>query len=106
MAFAYLVRCTFDDRSVRSRFATWLVGTHIADVCRSGAEDAELVVVDDPCAVEVRYRFTSRAAFERYERDHAQDRRAEGIAELARLGVAVGEGVTFARWTGEIVPLA
>jgi hypothetical protein len=105
MAFAYVVRCTFDEAGVSARdaFVAWLRDVHVADVCRSGAERGEIVVLDAPCAAEVRYQFASRAAFEAYLRDHAGARRSEGLAALARVGVAPGRGASFERWTGEIV---
>ncbi|HEY8079723.1 MAG TPA: hypothetical protein VIF62_36585, partial [Labilithrix sp.] len=74
----------------------WLRERHIADVCASGAESGELVVLD-ASTVLVRYRFASREAFTAYERDHAPRLRAEGIAQLA------GAPALFTRTTGEIV---
>ena len=88
-------------------FVSWLRATHVADVCSAGARDAELVRMDvrpgEPFAVESRYRFVSRDAFEAYERDHAARLRAAGIEELSRLGAAPGQGVRFQRTTGVAV---
>lgn len=104
---SYVVRCAFADRDAMEGFLRWLRDRHVADVCAAGAEDAEIDVLDPiggahPNAVEIRYRFASREAFARYEREEAPRLRAEGLAELARLGVAPA-GVTFARTTGERV---
>jgi hypothetical protein len=77
----YTVRCRFDDGSVADRWAKWLVETHLADVCAAGALAAELVRLDgDPIVLEARYRFESREAFARYEREEAPRLRAEGLA--------------------------
>lgn len=113
--FAYVVRTTFVDRAPMEAFVEWLRARHVADVCEAGATDAEIVRLDSTSdtehAVEVRYRFASREAFARYEREHAPRLRADGLAELARLGLgaeaapASGDRprVTFTRTTGEIV---
>lgn len=88
-------------------FLRWLRDRHVAAVCAVGADDAELYVLDSiggdlPNAVEVRYRFVSREAFARYEREHASRLRADGLAELDRLGVTRAH-VAFTRTTGERV---
>lgn len=105
-AVSYAVRIGFADREKMEGFVTWLRERHIADVCAAGAEDAELVRLDSPTerpfAVEVRYRFPSRDAFVRYEREEAPRLRAEGLAALARLGVS-HEDVTFVRTTGVVL---
>jgi len=105
--FTYVVRCAFTDRDAMEGFLRWLRDRHVADVCAAGAEDAEMhrldpVGGDHPHAVEIRYRFASRDAFARYEREHAPRLRADGIAELTRLSVPA-ERVAFTRWTGERV---
>ena len=106
-AYAYVVRCAFRDREAMEGFFAWLRDRHVADVCAAGAEAAELVLLepagDRPHAVEVRYRFASREAFLRYEREAAPRLRADGLAQIARLGLAQ-ESVTFTRWTGTVVP--
>jgi hypothetical protein len=103
--FLYVVRCIFDAREPMQKFLAWLRDRHVADVCRAGAEDAEITLFDPSDdhehAIEVRYRFSSREAFERYEREEAPRLRAEGIAEAARLGLAPGRGVVMKRCTGE-----
>lgn len=94
----YIVRCEFDERAVRDRFAAWLQEEHCADVCRAGALDAELVLLDgDTLALEVRYTFASRESFAKYEAEEAPRLRAEG---LRIKGDAV---VRFVRSTGEII---
>jgi hypothetical protein len=82
----------------------WLRDRHVADVCAAGADDAELVVLDEvegqqQHVLEMRYRFGSRGAFQRYEREQAPRLRAEGLAEIARLGIVA----TMTRTTGELV---
>ncbi len=103
-AFAYTVRTTLPRGEAFAAWVSWLRELHVADVCAAGAEVGEVVVLDgDEAAVECRYRFASRDAFAAYERDHAPRLRAEGLAELARHGLAPGAGVTFVRSTGEVV---
>jgi hypothetical protein len=88
-------------------FLTWLRDRHVADVCAAGAEDAELVRLDSsvdlPHAIEIRYRFASREAFQRYERGDAARLRAEGLEVLTRLGLAPGRGIVMTRTTGETI---
>lgn len=107
MTFAYTVRTTLPRGEVFAAWVRWLGAEHVALVCEAGAQGAEIVVLDEAPSgplqsVEVRYRFASREAFATYEREHAPRLRADGLAELARLGVAP-DGTTFARWTGEVV---
>ena len=106
-SFVYIVRCSFVDRGAMEGFLSWLRDRHVADVCEAGADDAEIYLLDSiggdhPNAVEIRYRFASREAFARYERDEAPRLRNEGLDELARLGVPT-DGVSFTRTTGESV---
>lgn len=105
--FLYVVRCIFDAREPMLGFLAWLRDRHVADVCRAGAEDAEIAVLDPSDdhahAIEMRYRFSSREAYERYLREDAPRLRDEGIAEAARLGVELGRGVVMKRWTGEAI---
>lgn len=106
IAFSYVVRMAFADRGAMEGFLAWLRDRHVADVCAAGAAEAELVVLDPgpdaASTIEARYLFASRDAFTRYEREEAPRLRADGLAELARLGVA-SDRVTFTRTTGEIV---
>ncbi len=105
--FSYVVRCDFREALAKVGFLGWLRERHVADVCAAGAENAELVELDPspewPHAIEIRYRFSSRDAFERYEREHAPRLRAEGLAEAARLGLEPGQGIVMTRTTGEVL---
>lgn len=108
MSFAYTVRTTLPRGEAFAAWVRWLADVHVGDVCAAGALGAELVVLDDdPLApgrtAEVRYRFASREAFASYEREQAPRLRQDGLAELARLGLAP-ELVTFQRTTGERIP--
>jgi hypothetical protein len=77
---AYTVAVTFTDRGLADAWLRWLRGGHVAEVLAGGAAAAEVVALDGPdTAYEVRYRFPSRAAFDRYEREHAPRLRAEGL---------------------------
>jgi hypothetical protein len=105
--YAYIVRCIFEEEAPRQGFLQWLRERHIADVCKAGAIDVELVLLDDEnnnLSIEIRYRFESQAAFKRYETEDAPRLRAEGLAEAKRLGVEPNNGIKFARATGEILP--
>ena len=97
--FTYTVRCTFSDPAVVDEWIAWLRDEHLADVCAAGAVDAEVVRLDgEPLRIEVRYRFADRAAFDRYERDHAPRLREEGLRRFP-----LERGLSYARRTGEIV---
>ena len=95
---AYTVRCTFDDPAVMDEWIAWLRDEHVADVCAAGAVDGHLVKLDGtPQTVEVRYRFASRDAFERYERNHAPHLREEGLRLFP-----LERGLSYERSVGEI----
>ena len=104
MIYSYVVRITIDDPRAFDAYVTWLRDAHVGDVCASGARDADLIVIDvnpgEPLAVEAHYRFVSREAFEKYEREQAPRLRADGLRELAKLGLEPGRGVHFHRATG------
>jgi hypothetical protein len=93
--FSYVVTCTFAGEEIKRSFSDWLQNTHIADVLAAGASRAELVSMDDG-SIECRYVFSSRKAFEDYERNHAPRLRAQGLER------AQGR-VSFSRRTGEIL---
>jgi hypothetical protein len=79
----YVVRIDFDDATLRDAFGIWLRDRHIKDVLAAGAQGAKLYVHGDAYAIEVRYTFDSREAFDAYERNHAPRLRADGVAFLA-----------------------
>lgn len=96
---AYTVRCTFENADVMAQWIAWLVDDHIADVCAAGALDGAIVKLDgEPLRVEVRYRFSSREAFETYERDHAPRLREEGLQKFP-----LELGLCYERSVGEIL---
>lgn len=102
MSFIYAVIATLPDESTARQYIDWLTDGHVRAVLEGGAAEATVTRLhterDEPARVESRYRFASRAAFEAYERDHAPALRADGVARFG--GRA---GVSFARWTGELV---
>jgi hypothetical protein len=68
-------------------------------VLAGGACDAEIVQLDGPePAFEVRYHFPSRAAFARYEKEHAPRLRAEGLRRFP-----VEKGVVYRRSVGQVI---
>jgi hypothetical protein len=89
----YVVRIDFDDAAVRDDFGIWLRDHHIKDVLAAGAQGAKLYVHAGELAIEVRYTFDSRDAFDAYERDHAPRLRADGTKFLA------GRSARFTRST-------
>jgi hypothetical protein len=94
----YTVGVTFITPALAKEWIAWLDGGHIADVMAGGATSAEIVQLDEPpLAYEVRYRFPSRTAFERYLAEHAPRLRAEGLARFP-----VEKGVTYRRSVGVI----
>ncbi|MEM7227782.1 MAG: DUF4286 family protein [Planctomycetota bacterium] len=96
---AYTVRCRFDDPMVGAEWIAWLVREHLADVIAGGAIDATVVQLDgDPLTCEVRYHFPTRAAFDRYERDHAPALREEGLKQFP-----LERGLHYERSVGEVM---
>jgi hypothetical protein len=106
LIYSYVVRTSIDDGRVFDAYVGWLRDSHIGDVCASGARDADLLVMDvpqgEPFVVEEHFRFVSREAYEKFEREQAPRLRQLGIAELSRLGVGLepGRGVSIQRSTG------
>lgn len=101
----YTVTAECPDEATARDFLAWLVDGHLADVLRVGkAESAEAVRLDQasgasaeaPIRIESRYVFSSRAAFDAYDRGPAKALRAEGIALFAE-----ARNVKFLRRTGE-----
>ena len=105
MIYSYVVRISIDDPRAFDAYVAWLRDSHVGDVCASGARDADLIVMDvphgEPLVVEAHYRFVSRDAFEKYEREQAPRLRAQGLHELARIGLEPGRGVNIQRATGK-----
>lgn len=94
--FVYRVRCTFTDPAVAERWVAWLQQTHLDEVVEAGATSAELLELDgEGPTYEAVYRFADRAAFERYEAEHASRLREDG---LQRFPLALG--LTYTRTTG------
>lgn len=99
MKIAYTVSCSFTDPAVAGRWMDWLRDGHLADVVAAGAESAYAVKLDgDPVRCEARYTFADRAAFDRYEREHAPRLREEGLS-LFPLDL----GLSYSRSVGEII---
>jgi hypothetical protein len=95
---AYTVMVTFSDGPLADQWLRWLREGHIAEVLQGGATRAEIIALDAPAhAYEVHYRFPSREAFERYEREHAPRLRAEGLRLFP-----VEKGVSYRRSVGVI----
>jgi hypothetical protein len=105
VAFAYDVTIVLREERAFQAFVAWLREKHCADVCAAGGCEGEIVLVDAPRTVIARYRFPSRDAFSAYARDHAARFREEALELLETLGASPGNGVDFARATGEIVPV-
>jgi hypothetical protein len=101
---AYTVHAEFDDEATLRRWVEWLGAGHLAELCASGALDAEAIMLDpvvqDGRPVyrgEARYHFASREAFGLYEREHAPRLRAEGLRRFP-----IEKGVRYRRTVGEV----
>jgi len=105
LMFTYTLSVTFEDAHTGAQWLSWMRDEHLAEVCAAGALDAEVIAADATTAAsspghpryEVRYHFSSREAFARYERDHAPRLRAAGLKRFAP-----ERGVKYERWTGEV----
>lgn len=96
---AYTVTATFPDRQLAEQWLQWLRDGHIAEVLAGGATVADVVALDSPAlAYEVRYRFPSREAFDRYEKDFAPRLRADGLRLFP-----VERGIAYRRSVGAII---
>ncbi len=95
----YTVACEFDSAEVARQWVDWLEREHLADVCRAGAESAEVIRLDgSPIVYQVQYRFRDRAAFEAYERNHAPRLRSEGLNRFP-----LELGLRYSRCSGEVI---
>jgi hypothetical protein len=103
---AYTVRVEHPSQASADRYLAWLVDGHLKAVQQGGAQSAHAVRLDpdkdggNP-AVEARYTFPSRTAFESYLQHTAPALRAEGLALFGP-----DSGVRFTRSTGELHPPA
>ena len=96
----YTVTVGFPNAELVEDWLGWLRDGHITEVLAGGASHAEIVALDvPPHTYEVRYRFPSREAFNKYERDHAPRLRAEGLKLFP-----VEKGISYRRSVGEVVP--
>lgn len=99
--FRYTVQCRFSggDRQLADRWLAWLTGSHIQEVVAAGAESAEILRCDGELPhYEIRYSFSSREAFEAYERDHAPRLRADGLQRFPP-----ESGLIYTRTTGQLI---
>jgi hypothetical protein len=95
---AYTVCVTLPDEALAREWLRWLREGHVQDMLAGGASAAEFVALDQPAlAYEVRYRFPSREAFDRYERESAPRLRAEGLRLFP-----VEKGVAYRRSVGVV----
>lgn len=93
----YEVEALFTDRTIADRWAQWMVGEHIADVCRCGAQSGQLVALDgDEVRFVAQYEFASRDALDSYFRDHAPRLRMDAASRFT------SDQVTYTRRTGSI----
>jgi hypothetical protein len=100
--YRYTVRCEFprNDRLVIESWLDWLRDPHIADVMKGGASGAEVVAMSGEMpAFEIRYRFDSKADFDRYQREVAPKLREEGL----QLFPPEQLGVDYSRTDGEVI---
>jgi hypothetical protein len=91
----YTVHAEFADEATRETYLDWLRDGHVLAVVREGGALSGEVTVLDSGAVESRYLFESRAAFDAYEAGPGIALRADGT----RLFPA-GSGVKTTRMLG------
>ena len=99
---AYTVTAALPDEQTARRFVDWLAGGHVQAVIEGGADAADIVEVapsegQKGRTVEVRYRFPTQQALERYDRELAPALRAEGREKFGP-----DTGVTMSRSVGTI----
>lgn len=106
VGFAYVVRISFaaERESAFEAFVDWLLKKQVA-VCTAGGCHGEILLVEPGLAVEARYRFPSREAYEAYERDHAPGLRGEALAVLAAHDCGPNVGTVFERSWARVVHL-
>ncbi len=97
----YCVAVTLPNEATADRWLAWMRSGHVAEVLAGGALSAEIVRLDGPAIeFEARYLFPSRAAFDRYEREHAPRLRTEGLRLFP-----LEHGVRYRRSTGIVTDL-
>jgi len=95
----YTVTATLPDADTAAEWLAWLRGGHVADVLAGGAAAAAIIALDPPALTyEVRYRFPSREAFDRYEREVAPRLRAEGLKRFPP-----ERGISYRRSVGTVL---
>ena len=99
MRFRYTVKASFENEALAGEWLAWLRNGHCRDVLDGGASYAEIVAMEqDMLTFEVRYDFEDREAFERYEAEHADRLRAEGLERFP-----LERGVRYTRTTGHLL---
>lgn len=99
--FSYTVRCKFSSpnrKNLSEQWLEWLRDEHIEDVKDGGATDATIFQMDSTdkeLIFEIRYEFSNRAMFEKYEAEHASRLREEG-----KLKFPYELGLSYERTTG------
>ena len=98
-AIRYTVEVAFPDEEVAERWLNWMRAGHAAEVLAGGATAAEIVRRDGPVIeYEARYSFSSREAFDRYEREHAPRLRSAGLRLFP-----TEHGIHYHRTTGVVM---
>lgn len=100
----YTVRASFPNADLLQTYIRWLCDGHVQQVIAGGASGAEVIRLDaEPGlehAAEVRYRFATREALDRYLREFAPALRAEGLAKFGpSTGAAFVRTIGFAAFT-------
>lgn len=102
---AYTVVAEFDDQALRKQWLDWLRNGHLAEVCASGATDAEALSFEGVSSggrtvyrAEARYHFATRDDFAAYERHHSPRLRAEGLRRFP-----AERGVRYRRTVADVV---
>lgn len=100
MPVSYTLEVTFQDADVANEWTDWMRGGHMQALLAHGADRAELVrwSDEDDIRFTARYRFPTRADFDTYLAEHAEDLRADGMKRFPP-----SRGIVYSRTVGEIL---
>ena len=104
MPVSYTLEVTFQDPAVAEEWTEWMRGGHMQALLAHGADRAELVrwsdaeTIDDEIRFTARYRFPTRADFDAYIAQHAEELRNDGMKRFPP-----SRGIVYSRTVGEIL---
>lgn len=93
----YTVGCAFTDSAVADEWVAWMRGVHLRQVLAAGALRATLMRIDSH-RYETHYRFSNRAAYEKYIAESAPKLREDGLQAFP-----LERGLTYSRHVAEVI---